>query len=314
MKIRPYLIALLFVLGINQLLTSQNKDIEITIKRNDDKTVDLSYKKKLPGSYYIKLEFTNLQNCYQKDYTKVIKHTSGRLLTLRPINEKQHINFSYRVNYVKGHPNPKVDKDFKYVLPFKNGKEIKVLESTNLNETYFNAKKDSKWKSFIVDRTKADTIYSMRKGIVTEIKSDFKTDSTDAYVYTSKLNKIVVEHEDGTFSRYIGFNKTSIFVKLGQTVYPQTKLGVLDIFNNSTYRLYFDVAFLKDIDFNLIKNRKMSSDNLSEHVTPYFYSSNGPVQLKHNNEYVVEIDELTLLKEFSRKEKKKYKKNPKIFE
>ena len=311
MKITNRLLFIFFILniiGAKQYLLSQSNNIKISVKRNDDNTVDLSYTKKQPGSYYINLEFTGLSNCNQSDFKKVIKYKSGRLLTLKPINNKQPINFSYRVNYVQGHPNPKVDKDFIYLLPFKIGESIRIIESTSLKETYFNAKKDTNWKSFVVDRKDADTVYCMRKGIVTEIKSNYNTNPADLYKYTSKMNSIKVEHKDGTIARYIGFNKKSIFVQLGQTVYPQTQLGVLDSFNDSKYRLYFDISYLKDIDFKNLRNRTINSENQTQHILPKFYSANGPILLEHNKTYSVEMNDDTLLKEFTRKERKKVKK------
>lgn len=307
------ILTIVIVLLINQQLLSQNKDIETTTKRNDDNSVDISYTKNLPGSYFVKLEFTQLDNCYQPNFEKVIKSKSGRLLKLKPINNKRPVNFSYRLRYIKGHPNPKIDKDFVYLLPFKVGESIKIMETTNLKETYFNAKKDTNWKSFITDRPVADTIYCMRKGIVTEIKSNFSSNPGETFKYTSNMNRITVEHNDGTLARYIGFNKNNILVKLGKTVYPQTRLGVLDSFDNSSYRLYFDVSYLKEVDFNSLKNRTLSSDNQTTHITSYFYSAKGPVLLKNNNEYLVEISEEVLLKEFTKREKKKFKKNPEAF-
>ncbi len=60
------------------------------------------------------------------------------------------------------------------------------METKSLKETYFEAKKDNNWKSYVADRINADTIYSMRKGIVTEIKSNYDTNPADQYKYTSK--------------------------------------------------------------------------------------------------------------------------------
>lgn len=48
-----------------------------------------------------------------------------------------------------------------------------------------------------------------------------------------------MEHEDGTIAIYNGFKKNLIFVKLGQTVYPQTELGVIEEFNPGVYRADF---------------------------------------------------------------------------
>jgi hypothetical protein len=48
-----------------------------------------------------------------------------------------------------------------------------------------------------------------------------------------------VVHEDGTIAVYKGLHKNSIFVQLGQSVYPQTNLGVLLEFNPGVYRADF---------------------------------------------------------------------------
>ena len=300
------LIIFLTILGVSEKVLSQNKNIEITYKRNSDKSIDISYTKELPGSYYIRLEFSTLENCYKSDFEGVVKNNSGRIIKLEPINKEQHVNFSYKLFSTRGNPNPNFDKNFNYVLPFKIGESIKIIESTSLKEKYFNSEKDLNWKSFIVDRNSADTIYSMRKGIVIDIINEFKTDSLDAYLYTSEMNKIFIEHNDGTIAKYVGFNRKSIFVKLGQTVYPQTKLGVLDIFNNLVYRLYFDISYLKNVDFDSSKKRTLSSESQMEHINTYFYSSIKPITLKNNNEYIVEIDEIIRFKEFTKREKKMY--------
>ncbi len=116
-----------------------------------------------------------------------------------------------------------------------------------------------------------------------------------------------MEHSDGTMARYVGFNKNAIFVNLGQTVFPQTELGQLDSFNNAKYRLYFDVYYLKDIDFTTMKNRTLASENQTSNITPYFHSSDGPILLKNGSSYIVETNDEVLCKELSRKERRKLK-------
>ena len=145
----------------------------------------------------------------------------------------------------------------------------------------------------------------MRKGIVVEIENKYKTDHSGTYKYTSKMNRIKIEHKDGTISKYLGFNKEYIFVKLGQTVYPQNKLGVFGLFDNTEYRLYFDVSYLKKVDFK--GERNMSTD--SNNVNPYFYSEQRALRLNANMVYTVEMSQYVFLKEFTRREKIKYKKN-----
>ncbi|NQX82201.1 MAG: hypothetical protein HRT66_09450 [Flavobacteriaceae bacterium] len=88
---------------------------------NTDNSVDLSYTKEKPGSYYIELKFTPLSNCYQPGFKRVIKGYSDRLMKLKPADPNKGISFSYTYNYMMGDPKAKADENFSYVLPFKIG-------------------------------------------------------------------------------------------------------------------------------------------------------------------------------------------------
>lgn len=307
-------IVLLLVIGLCNTVKAQNRNITISSHRNSDNTVDITYKKELPGSYYLTLIFSRLQNCYPTNFEGVIKHSSGNLVTLGPIKKSESVGFSYTSSYIRGVPNPKVDSLFNYRLPFNKGESIKIMEATNIYEEYFGSEKPSKWKSYIVDRTNADTIYAIRKGIIVEIIDEFQSNPLNTYNYTSKLNSITIEHLDGTYVTYKGFRKKPFLVKLGQTVYPTTKLGALSAFNETTFRLYFHIYYL--IDDNLKSKTKTSLKiriNRSEFLTPYFNTTVGKIKLEDMKTYTVDFNETMLVKEFTRKEKKKYKKKPKIF-
>lgn len=310
-----YLLIFLTIIGFSYNLISQEKNIEITYKRNEDKSVDINYKKRLPGSYYLKLEFTLLKNCYQSTFKGVIKNNSGNITRLRPINKNEHINFSYKYTTIIGNPNSKVDSLFKYVLPFKKGKKVTIDEATNLGEKYFGSERPVNWKSYIVYSESPDTICNIRKGIVVKITDKYESDTLLEKSYTSQRNRIIIEHADGTYASYTGFKKNSIFAKLGQTVYPQTKLGIIDIFNTGKYRL--SIAIYHLIDSNLKNPEKQNLKNKKNRyafLTPYFITENGTEKLKARKEYTAISNEKILFKEFTKREMKKYKKNPQIFE
>ncbi|MFI0429474.1 hypothetical protein [Mariniflexile sp. HMF6888] len=302
-------------LGINYILLSQNENITINFKRNPDNTIDFYYDKKLPGSFYLNLKFSNLQNCNRFSYKGVLKNNSGSLFKLKPINNQQPIIFSYKFSYIRGTPNPKVDSLFTYSLPFKKEKAVTVLETTFLGETYFGSKAPSKWKSYVINRSYTDTVYNMRKGVVVDIINEYQTDTLVPYDYKSKMNSILIEHEDGTFASYKGFKKNTFLVKLGQTVYPQHQLGILDILNKDTYRLYFDVYYLIDKNINS-KQKETLKEQMSyvEYLTPYFNTTDGVMQLKNGTNYIVDFNKTILFKEFTKREIKKYEKNPNEFE
>jgi len=300
-KTASYLLVLICIIGINSLY-AQNDNIKISYKINKDNSVDISYKKRLPGSYYIKLKFTKLTNSYPSDFEGVIKKSSGNLVKLRPVNKEKSIGFSYRTTSRIGVPNPKVDSLITYSLPFKKGKKITIFEAFNVNERYLKEDNPSNWKSYVVKSKTPDTLYSMRKGIVIELTNEFVTDTIVDKSFTSKRNSVIVEHEDGTYTSYKGLKKNSMFVKLGQTVYPQTKLGVMDILNKDGYRCSFTVYYVKD-----------SEAFEYEYITPNFLTEKGVDKLISEKEYKVIFNEELLLQEFTRREKKKYKKEPSKF-
>ncbi len=313
MRKLAFCLLLLFSFITTSKVFGQNNVIDVKYKYNDDKTVDISYVKHLPGSYYVELTFSMLDNCSNSGVKRVIKSRSGNLVRLKPVDPKKSIGFSYSYNYIYGNPKPKIDEKFQYVLPFKSGKTIDVIETVDLRETRFKGKKEKTWKSFLVERDFADTVCNMRKGVVTKIIDKYDEHPSDDYVYTSAMNSITIEHKDGTFSKYNGLNKDLIFVKLGQEVYPQTPLGVLSKFNNSAYRLYFGVAYLKPVNDKVFKQRTFDDERLLGFLNPFFYTNEGIVQLNNRQTYTSDMNDEVFFKEFSRREKKQYKKHPERF-
>lgn len=210
------LIFVLILFSITPIVSSQNNKIEITFERKSDHSIDFYYSKNLPGSYSLRLEFTTLENSLnERVYKKVLKYDSGSLFTIQPNDPKKGISFGYRITYTIGNPNPKIKKSITYSLPFIANKSVKIIEASYLGETYFESEKPIDWKSFIVYSNKSDTICSMRKGKVIKIVNNYNYDSAYKKVYTSKRNGITIEHDNGTYAIYKGFDKNEIFVKLG---------------------------------------------------------------------------------------------------
>jgi hypothetical protein len=312
MKISTFVIIAFFC---SQIICGQHKKIEVTHKIKNDNSIEFYYKKNIPGSYYLKLEFDNLTNCNdRRAYEKIIKHSAGSLFTLKPSNKNQGISFSYKFIYTAGNPNPKIDEDIVYLLPFKTEKSVKIFEASNVGEKYFGSKKPIDWKSFIVYSTKSDTIYAMRKGIVVAISDTYNNDATFKKVYTSERNSILIEHIDGSVSSYKGFDKNQIFVKLGQEVYPHSFLGKLEKFNTPNYRLDFSVFhYLKNL-LDTEKSTLKDRDHKVQFLDPVFFIENANKKIKSRETYQVLCNENIKLQEFSRREKRKYRKEPKFFE
>lgn len=77
----------------------QTRNIEVTYKQNDDKTVDFYYTKPEHGTYTVQVTFNNLENAYTQKFVETAKGKKGKLFTLKPINPKKGISFSYKYIY-----------------------------------------------------------------------------------------------------------------------------------------------------------------------------------------------------------------------
>ncbi|MDG1529407.1 MAG: hypothetical protein P8I51_10390 [Polaribacter sp.] len=298
-----------------QIIYSQQKKIEIKYERKKDNSIVFSYKKNVPGSYYLTVKFPRLENSFSsKTYNKVAKYAAGTLFTLKPRDREKGIAFSYNFKYIIGNPNPKINTKISYALPFKEGKSVKIIEANYLGEKYFGNNKPIDWKSFIISSKEPETVYSMRRGVVVEIVNEYQNDTKFNNSFTSKRNSIKVEHNDGTYAIYSGFDKNEIFVKLGQNIYPHTTLGKLSKFDESTYRLSFNVFhYLK----NLLDDKKTTLKNRihkTKYLNPTFYVDNTTKKIEHGKEYIVSFNEEIKLQEFSKREKRKYKKTPEKFQ
>lgn len=312
MKSKTFKLLLLVIVFYSQSTFSQ-EDLIVDYKINEDNSVDFNYKKTQPGSYFIIVNFAHISNCYTTRYKGVVKSNSGQLFKLQPIDANQCIDFTYNVSYIRGIPNPKVDSLFAYTLPFARNKEIVIEEAVNLGESLLNHERPSKWKVYIVNSHIADTIFCMRKGIVVDIIDQYSNSNLEDTVYTSNQNSITIEHKDGTCAFYSGFKKDGITVKLGQTVYPQTKLGILNELNPNFYQLSFFVFYTRNNSLERIDKYNAQS-NYNEYLTPLFNTSGGVEKIESGKSYTVYFDSDILQYEFTRKEKRKYKKEFSYFQ
>ncbi|MDW8848672.1 hypothetical protein SD960_01110 [Flavobacterium sp. MMLR14_040] len=282
-----YLLIVSFFLLTNSNLLAQSQNISILSIENSDKSVDLFYEKKNPGSYTLNIEFSNLSNCNVSTYEKVICDNSGFIMKLEPVDKNQNITYSIQYIATLGAVNPKIDNLFKYVLPFKNGKKIKIFEAEYAGQKYFGLERFPDWKSYAVATNKPDTICSMRKGIVVLIDNQYNDNSVLDAQFTSRRNQVVIEHEDGTFAMYKGFKKDGIFVQLGQTVNAQTELGIIEKYNKKEYRLDFDVYYLSQNLNSQIEQSPLRAKNTYQYFPPVFYTQEGRKRLESGKEYTV---------------------------
>ncbi|NDV46973.1 hypothetical protein D0T49_07925 [Paludibacter sp. 221] len=290
-------IAIFVYLTLLSVFTVYSQDkIKITPERNKDNSVTFYYEKFVPGSYSVTVEFSNMRNTHMSNYYGTIKNDNGILFHLKPVNKNNAITFSYKTRFQRGITNPKVDSLFVYALPYLQGSSLKYRNLKYAGETYLDKEKPESWKSsgFVSDN---DTVCAARRGIVVDIVNEYGIDTVNVK-YTSKKNKILIEHADGSFGSYSGFKKDNIFVEIGQVVDVQTPLGIAwEIAKEKQYFMSFFVSYYVQ--------SKNQDKRESIYITPCFWTEEGVKRLDSKNEYKVVITDDILNKEVKKKKKQK---------
>ncbi len=294
---------------------SQNSSSEIIYQRNEDNSITFSYNSDTYGSYLIALKFNRLTNTTERIVKKTVTGYGGEICTLRPIDPTQSIGFSFNYRKIPGNLEAKPNLNFKYILPFKKGRKIKVKYLSYLGKKFGNTEPKN-WKAFQFLANINDTVFAIRKGIVTKVVDGVKADENKKYRYKSKTNYIKIEHDDGTFARYSVLKQNSIRVKEGDIVYPSAPIaiaGSYDTEENSQLRLlisYLDKKVLKYDFFSKDKNQTLKNKkHYNSYLNPFFYiNENQSIQLKSNNSYIANYNNTIIEYEMSKREKKRWKK------
>ena len=298
---------LLLLLFIPLVSFGQRDIIEVDYIINNDKSVSFNYKKNRPGSYFLILEFNSLNNTRANTFKRVINSPSGSLTKLKPTNPDEGIGFRYSFKYYKGNLNSKIQYDYPYILPFDKGTTNFANELYSIKNTYLKKDLPKNWKSYSFEFENSEIIRAIRKGIVIEVINKFKSKSDKVYSYYSEKNSIEIEHKDGSIASYKGFGDNQINVKIGQLVFPQTKLGELAKYDSrEKYRLYLSLYSFKTIEGKSLNNIK-SSDIEINYITPKFYINGDIKELKNRERFEVDYNEDVLFNEMRRREIKKYK-------
>ena len=303
---------ILLLLFIPLVSFGQTNIIDVDYVINNDNSVSFNYKKNVVGSYLVILEFSNLSNTRaQRRVSKILKNNSGSLfLKLKPINDENSIGFQYRTMFFKGSVNSKVNEDYPYILPFNKGDKITPRDLYSIENRYLNEEVPEGWKSYSFTFNEKKEVKAIRKGIVIEIKDTYTPDYSIEASFYSEQNSISIEHIDGTVATYKGFDKNTIQLKEGETVYPQTTLGQLVKYDKrDIYRLYLTLYSYTTKDNISLFSLNSSDDYGITYLTPKFYVRNSQEILKDNIPYIVDFDEKTQFKEMRKKEIKKFKIN-----
>lgn len=286
---------------------AQLPDIEIMHERRGDKSIEFSYRKNKPGTYYLKLEFPDLKNTNHGDHKQILDHDYGNLTVLRPINREEEIGYSYTFSYIRGIPNPEVDSTFKYLLPLKTSATARIVETTHQNAAENQEMLPGNWISYIITKGESFPVHAMREGVVVEVRNS-KSDSISQDV----RNSVIIEHKDGTYANYQGLEEIKVLP--GEEVNPNQYLGEAQQFEDQKYRLDFSVNYIYSEKFEKNRQIALKQDEANfKFLKPVFYAKNHSGTIHSGKEYTMEMTQEIFTQDFSKRDLRKFKKDPSQF-
>ena len=239
--------------------------------------------------YYIAVDLTKVigfNNVHGSSYTTTILGRSKKTLyTLVPSGTISS-NASITYHNYRGDINNKLNIDFQYALPIKQGSTAEVHIQDNSDY------------AIVFDMSSTvDTIYACRGGIVCD--DDLSDTSSKGYRKTDKI--LTVYHNDGTMAEYKMFSQALVYP--GESINMGDPIAVCK--SDNAKMISIGIYFLDKNKVQVEKDGRKHS-----HFKPFYHTLNsGIVRLEAGNSYTSEITEEMIMQDMSSGEKKRYLKS-----
>lgn len=266
----------------------------------DNNTVNFVLEgKDRPGTLTLFLTLTDLVNCNASPGTTKyeVTHSHKQLLTLRPVDVEQGIGYRFAYSSVWGRINPPVDTTFVYRMPVAVRKPILVDRGYNVMQ-YGRARSEREQLCTYFETQKGDTIYAMRRGVVTEVEIIERDPDAPVVEFTTETSSVQVEHPDGSMGLYMPLDSKQIFIKLGDQVLPGTPLALAGSYDGERY-----AVGAMNFWWQEYREKDGRTALISRSFFPKFATDNGPMHLVHGI-FTPSCDDALVMHEMSKKERK----------
>ena len=248
MKKRTVFYLMLFLLCKSAF--SQYRDVTVTFQFTPKGDVVFMANNSDFCDYFVTLSFNGLINTTVPPTAQVNASPGlSQILKLTPVRQNEPIRFGYSYSYIKGNSNPKINAQFRYLLPVKEGKSTSVNELKNLTE-FLGKPVPPNWYALSFAMDEGDTVYAARGGVVCRINPAGKATSNTGTIYTSSTNSVEIFHDDGTFAKYDLLKNNAVLTRSGEKINAGDPIGIIGKVYDRTY-LNFIVFYL---DKKLISN------------------------------------------------------------
>ncbi|MFT4666663.1 MAG: hypothetical protein ACI8YQ_004261 [Polaribacter sp.] len=188
-------------------------------------TYDIYCENTAPDIYTVELDFDELSGLKPSvpyPLRRTIEPGRHLIMRLRQKEIDDQGYFKIALTYRRGCLKYKLEKNFPYLVPIKEGNIAKLVCSDSLLSFYHCPissgrlmKKDTILYINGFFAQSGEEITAARRGIVSKVKN-YQTDST---LHDSGLGYYLdIQHADGSYARYDGIQKDSMLVEIGQLV------------------------------------------------------------------------------------------------
>lgn len=269
--------------------------------------------------YILEVSFTKLENIRSDralPFRGIVKPGMNKLFKLSKENASAAFQFKYSMDFAKGCINPKVDTGITFLLPISVGKETQVYVMENSRQTKAtenavggNAQQifpgSKNWYLIRMRMKPGDTIFSARRGMVTEVDDRSNlNDSTGSSIGSENYVEIV--HGDCSFAKYGILKKGGALVKPGQFVEAGTPIGLV---GGDKYGRGSEIRFSVHYNVEPDDGSGGSNANIYWAYVPlkFWTKNNGKISLRHGANYVSEFPTAILQQEIKKPAAKKAK-------
>lgn len=263
----------------------------------------LEGEKQHPGTMTVFVHFYGMENCNIDNGTKKyeLKHTPTQLAIIRPVDQAKGTGnqYGYRYQYWSrwfyGQVDREPDTAFVYRFPCAADKPVRVIDAVDESSSEGSEKVGS-W--FIMER--GDTVYAIRRGIVTKIERRGEFDG--------RAN-ITVEQPDGSNARYTCLDAGNLSVAEGDEILPSTPLGLAGTDDAGEYGVSVQIYRYVSDPADPMKHQDRDVRDVKfvpKGFLPLFATTEGVVAPEHDKVYTPVMTDQMAMREMTKKEKKRF--------
>ena len=196
---------------------------------------------------FLHINFADLENTSFSEplpYVKRLNPGFTNLFTLLRDPDGGVPRFNYEIKVYRSDPMARIDLEFPYLIPFEEGRRVKVFEVDEIDGFWGSEGLDS-WSATGFYAQPGDKIFASRNGVVVELTGATRSGDPSGW-YNTWINAITLLQPDGSLICYHNVVNSAKSMKVGDQVYAGQEIGqAAKGTDNVTVLIYHESMFTK---------------------------------------------------------------------